>query len=44
MTVTDEPSIVIPNRVGLRIEDIIVCQEGEGRTLNSYSRALVTAA
>jgi Xaa-Pro aminopeptidase len=44
MTFTDEPSIFIPNTVGLRIEDIIVCQDGEGRMLNSYSRELVATA
>jgi Xaa-Pro aminopeptidase len=44
MTFSDEPSIFIPGGVGLRIEDLIVCEDGEGRMLNSYSRELVTAA
>jgi Xaa-Pro aminopeptidase len=44
MTFTDEPSLFIPDRVGLRIEDIIVCEEGGGRMLNSYSRNLVVSA
>jgi Xaa-Pro aminopeptidase len=41
MTFTDEPSIVIPGRFSVRIEDIVVCEQGSGRTLNSYSSALV---
>jgi Xaa-Pro aminopeptidase len=41
MTFTDEPSIMIPGDFGLRIEDIIVCEEGSGRTLNTYPRGLV---
>ena len=40
MTFTDEPSIIIPGRFSLRIEDIVVCGEGGGRTLNSYPTAL----
>ena len=41
MTFTDEPSIIIPDRYSLRIEDIIVVAEGGGRKLNSYPTALV---
>jgi Xaa-Pro aminopeptidase len=41
MTFTDEPSIVIPGRFSLRIEDIVVCEEDGGRVLNSYPSALV---
>jgi len=41
MTFTDEPSIIIPGRFSLRIEDIVVCEEGGGRKLNSYPTALV---
>ena len=41
MTFTDEPSILIPGRYGVRIEDIIVVEEGGGRSLNSYPTALV---
>jgi Xaa-Pro aminopeptidase len=41
MTFTDEPSIIIPGRYSLRIEDILVCEEGGGRKLGSYPAALV---
>ena len=41
MTFTDEPSIIIPGRFSLRIEDIVVCGEGGGRRLNAYPAALV---
>ncbi len=41
MTFTDEPSIIIPGRFSVRIEDIVVCDEGGGRRLNTYSAALV---
>lgn len=41
MTFTDEPSIIIPGRFSVRIEDIVVCEEGGGRNLNGYSAALV---
>jgi Xaa-Pro aminopeptidase len=42
MTFTDEPSIIVPGRWSLRIEDIIVVEEGGGRKLNSYPAALAT--
>ncbi|HUZ80804.1 MAG TPA: M24 family metallopeptidase [Gaiellaceae bacterium] len=42
MTFSDEPSIIIPNRYALRIEDIIVVAEGGARKLNAYPVALVT--
>src|SRR3954454_4457087 len=41
MTFTDEPSIIIPGRFSVRIEDIVVCEESAGRTLNAYPAALV---
>jgi len=41
MTFTDEPSIILPGRFSLRIEDIVVCEEGGGRILNDYPAALV---
>ena len=41
MTFTDEPSLFIPGRYSLRVEDILVCEEGGGRKLNSYPAALV---
>ena len=42
MTFTDEPSIIIPGRFGVRIEDIVVSEEGGGRTLNAYPAVLVS--
>src|SRR5437868_14021778 len=44
MTFTDEPSIIVPGRFGVRIEDIVVCEEGGGRKLNAYPAALVASA
>jgi len=44
MTFTDEPSIMVKGGFNVRIEDIIVCEEGGGRTLNSYPTALVTSS
>jgi Xaa-Pro aminopeptidase len=41
MTFTDEPSIIIPGRFALRIEDVIVVEESGGRKLGSYPAALV---
>jgi Xaa-Pro aminopeptidase len=41
MTFTDEPSIIIPGRFSLRIEDIVMCDESGGRRLNTYPAALV---
>jgi Xaa-Pro aminopeptidase len=41
MTFTDEPSIIIPGRFSVRIENIIVCEESGGRVLNDYPAALV---
>ena len=41
MTFTDEPSIIIPDRFSVRIEDIVVCEESGGRKLNAYPAALV---
>jgi Xaa-Pro aminopeptidase len=41
MTFTDEPSIIIPGRYSVRIENVIVVEEGGGRSLNSYPAALV---
>jgi Xaa-Pro aminopeptidase len=42
MTFTDEPSIIIPGRYSVRIEDIVVCEESGGRKLGSYPPDLVT--
>jgi len=44
MTFTDEPSIIIPGRFSVRIEDIVVCEEGGGRKLGAYPAALVANA
>lgn len=41
MTFTNEPSIMIPDRWSLRIEDIYVCAEGGARNLNATARDLV---
>jgi Xaa-Pro aminopeptidase len=44
MTFTDEPSIMVLGGWGVRIEDVVVCEDGGGRTLNSYPTALVTSS
>ena len=41
MTFTDEPSIMWHGKVGVRIENIVVCEERGGRKLNSYPIDLV---
>jgi Xaa-Pro aminopeptidase len=41
MTFTDEPSIMWHGKVGVRIENIVVCEEGGGRKLNSYPIEMV---
>ena len=41
MTFTDEPSIIAPGRVGVRIEDVVVCEADGGRKLNAYPSDLV---
>jgi Xaa-Pro aminopeptidase len=44
MTFTDEPSIIIPGRFSVRIEDVVVCEEGGGRKLNAHSPDLVAVS
>ena len=44
MTFTDEPSIMVKGGINIRIEDIIVGEEGGGRVLNSYPTGLVTSS
>jgi Xaa-Pro aminopeptidase len=44
MTFTDEPSVMWNGRFGVRIEDVIVCEEGGGRRLNSYPPELVAVS
>ena len=34
MTFTDEPSILVDGRFGVRIEDVVVCEPDGGRKLN----------
>ena len=41
MTFTDEPSIMWHGKVGVRIENIVVCEQGGGRKLNSYPIEMV---
>lgn len=41
MTFTDEPSILWDGHFAVRIEDVVVCAEGGGRTLNELSGAAV---
>ena len=41
MTFTDEPSIIVPGRFGVRIEDIVVCEAAGGRKLGNYPADLV---
>jgi Xaa-Pro aminopeptidase len=42
MVFTIEPSINIPGRLGMRIEDMVVCEAGGGRKLVEASDALLT--
>jgi Xaa-Pro aminopeptidase len=41
MTFTDEPSLIVPGRWSLRIENIIVVEESGGRSLNSFPNELI---
>lgn len=41
MVFTIEPSINVPGRFGMRIEDMVVCAPGGGRKLVAASDALV---
>jgi Xaa-Pro aminopeptidase len=41
MTFTDEPSIIIRQSFGLRIENVVVCADKGARVLNDYPNALV---
>ena len=41
MTFTDEPSLIVPNRWSLRIENIIVVEDGGGRSLNAFPNDLI---
>jgi Xaa-Pro aminopeptidase len=44
MTFTDEPSIIVRGSFGIRIENIIVCDDKGGRVLNAYPDDLVANA
>jgi len=41
MTFTIEPSVYRPGRVGVRVEDVILCTETGGEKLNQYPTAMV---
>jgi Xaa-Pro aminopeptidase len=41
MTFTDEPSILVDGRFGVRIEDVVVCEAEGGRKLNRFPPALI---
>ncbi len=44
MTFTDEPSILVDGRFGVRIEDVVVCEAEGGRKLNRFAPDLVVNA
>jgi Xaa-Pro dipeptidase len=41
MTFTDEPSILVDGRFGVRIEDVVVCEPGGGQKLNRFPPDLI---
>jgi Xaa-Pro aminopeptidase len=41
MTFTDEPSILVDGRFGVRMEDVVVCAPEGGRKLNRFSPELI---
>ncbi len=41
MTFTDEPSILVDGRFGVRTEDVVVCQPDGGRKLNAFPPDLI---
>jgi Xaa-Pro aminopeptidase len=41
MTFTDEPSILVAGRFGVRVEDVVVCEPGGGRKLNAFPPDLI---
>jgi Xaa-Pro aminopeptidase len=41
MTFTDEPSILVDGRYGVRIEDVVVCEPDGGRKLNRFPPGLI---
>jgi Xaa-Pro aminopeptidase len=43
MTFTNEPSVMIPGRFSVRIEDVYVCEEGGARNLNAFPGDLIAS-
>ena len=41
MTFTDEPSVLVDGRFGVRIEDVVVCERDGGRKLNRFPSDLI---
>jgi Xaa-Pro aminopeptidase len=41
MTFTDEPSILVDGRFGVRVEDVVVCESEGGRKLNGFPPDLI---
>ncbi len=41
MTFTIEPSVFWPGRVGVRVEDIIVCTDDGGVNLNAFTHDMI---
>jgi Xaa-Pro aminopeptidase len=41
MTFTDEPSILVAGRFGVRTEDVVVCEPDGGRRLNTFPPDLI---
>ena len=44
MTFTDEPSILVDGRFGVRIEDVVVCEADGGRKLSVFAPDLIVNA
>jgi Xaa-Pro aminopeptidase len=44
MTFTDEPSILVDGRFGVRTEDVVVCESEGGRKLNRFPADLIVNA
>jgi Xaa-Pro aminopeptidase len=44
MTFTDEPSLIIPGRFSVRIEDVVVCEAAGGRKLSSHPPELIVTS
>jgi Xaa-Pro aminopeptidase len=44
MVFTDEPSLLLDGRFGVRIEDVVVCADGGGRALNRLAAGPLPSA